>query len=157
MMEEPRDEYWMQHALVLAQAAHQAGEVPIGAVLVREEKIIGEGGNAPISHADPTAHAEMIALRQAAKQIENYRLLDTTLYVTLEPCLMCVGAMVHARIKRVVFGALDPKAGAVVSKIGALDYSFLNHRVKYEGGVLALPCAEILKQFFKEKRLLHKE
>jgi len=147
-----RDEYWMRHALALAEQARQAGEVPVGAVLVLNDEVIGAGFNAPISRHDPTAHAEMIAMRNAAEKIGNYRLVDTTLYVTLEPCSMCAGAVVHARVKRLVFGAHEPKAGAVVSKIAALNHDFLNHQVEHSGGLLAQQCGEILSRFFQERR-----
>lgn len=146
------DDVWMQRALVLARQGALQGEVPVGAVLVLNEEVIGEGYNYPISQQDPTAHAEMVALRAGAKKIGNYRILDATLFVTLEPCLMCAGAMVHARIKRLVYGAHDPKAGAIVSVAQTLDYPFLNHRVDYRGGLLAEECSEVLSQFFKERR-----
>jgi len=119
----------MRHAVRLAHLAESEGEVPVGAVLVKDETVIGEGWNRPIVDNDPTAHAEIMAIRQAGKRVSNYRLLDTTLYVTLEPCLMCVGAIVHARIGRVVFGAKDPKRGAIVSALQLSDLQFLNHQV----------------------------
>jgi tRNA(adenine34) deaminase len=147
-----RDEYGMQQAILLAERARQAGEVPVGAVLMLNDKVIAEGYNSPISQCDPTAHAEIIALRNASKSIHNYRLLNTTLYVTLEPCIMCAGAMVHARIKRLVYGATDPRAGAIVSRAQVLDQSFLNHRIEYAGGLLATECGELLTQFFRERR-----
>lgn len=146
------DQQWMQHALALANTAAQCDEVPVGAVLILGEQKIAEGYNGPISRCDPTAHAEIEVLRRGAAKIGNYRLLDTTLYVTLEPCLMCVGAMVHARIKRLVFGAYDAKAGAVESQLHALDLSYLNHKVDYVGGVLAEECGTILSAFFRAKR-----
>lgn len=146
------DEYGMQQALMLAERARQAGEVPVGAVLMFNDEVIAEGYNCPISTCDPTAHAEIIALRNASKTIHNYRLLDTTLYVTLEPCIMCAGAMVHARIKRLVYGATDPRTGAIVSRAQVLDQSFLNHRVEHSGGLLAAECGELLSQFFRERR-----
>ncbi|MHB1947083.1 MAG: tRNA adenosine(34) deaminase TadA [Gammaproteobacteria bacterium] len=147
-----RDTHWMQHAIQLAQMAAQNQEVPVGAVLVVDDKIVGEGSNRPISQCDPSAHAEMIALRDGAKNINNYRLVNSTLYVTLEPCLMCIGALVHARVKRVVFGAYDPKGGAVESvfQIGGTDK--LNHRVECQGGLLAEQCGMLLSEFFRSKR-----
>lgn len=147
-----RDVYWMQHALRLAEQAEQAGEVPVGAVLVLNDEIIGEGFNRPIGGLDPTAHAEIIAIRHAAERLENYRLPETTLYVTLEPCLMCAGAMVHARIKELVYGAYDKRAGAVVSKAQLLDQPFLNHKVEHRGGLLADQCAHQLSAFFRVRR-----
>ena len=146
------DIYWLEQALILAKRAGHAQEVPVGCVIVQDNKIIGEGYNCPLSSHDPTGHAEIIALRAASKKIENYRLIKSTLYVTLEPCLMCVGAMIHARIDRLVFGAYDPKAGAVGSQVNILELPWLNHKVKYTGGVLAEECGEILKQFFRERR-----
>ena len=146
------DTQWMQHALKLAERAAAAGEVPVGAVLVLDDKIIAEGSNSPIQDCDPTAHAEIKALRSAALSLNNYRLINATLYVTLEPCIMCAGAMVHARIKRLVYGASDPKAGAVQSVAKVLDKPFLNHRVEYQMGLLAQPCGLILSQFFQAKR-----
>jgi tRNA(adenine34) deaminase len=146
------DIFWLRHALQLAEQARTAGEVPVGAVLVREEKIIGEGWNQPISARDPTAHAEIIALRQGAQFLDNYRLLNTTLYVTLEPCAMCAGAMVHARISRLVFGATDPRAGAAGSVFNIIEEKKLNHQVIYLGGVLGAECSALLKNFFQAKR-----
>lgn len=146
------DEFFMQRALALAAQAASANEVPVGAVLVLDNEIIGEGFNSPINHNDPCAHAEILALRQGAAKIGNYRLLNSTLYVTLEPCLMCAGAMVHARIKKLVYGASDPKAGAIMSKSQTLDHAFLNHKVDYAGGLMAQACGEILSQFFRERR-----
>ncbi len=150
---EASDVLLMQHALELASRAAEQGEVPVGAVLVRDGEIIGEGWNAPISRHDPSAHAEIQALRDAGQRVGNYRLPDTTLYVTLEPCVMCAGAIIHARIKRLVFGAYDPKGGAAGSVFDLLpsDERF-NHRVKCEGGVLEQACAEQLKAFFKARR-----
>jgi|SRR3990167_7805714 len=148
-----RDQHWMQKALTLAQYAAKQQEVPVGAMLVTAEGVaIGEGWNQPIMQHDPTAHAEVIALRAAAKHLGNYRLVNTTLYVTLEPCLMCVGALVHARVKRLVFGAVDPKAGAVVSVLRVLDTGKWNHRVDYAGGLMAESCGEILSDFFRARR-----
>ena len=147
-----RDEHWMRHALQLAEHAASKQEVPVGAVLVLNNEVIGEGYNSPITHNDPCAHAEIIALRNGAKTLNNYRLIDTTLYVTLEPCLMCAGAMVHARIKRLIFGANDPKAGVIESVAQMLDFPFLNHRVNYSGGLLAEQCGGVLSKFFRERR-----
>ena len=146
------DLFWMQHALELAKRAESEGEVPVGAVVVYEEQVIGEGWNRPIINNDPTAHAEIMALRNAAKKIENYRLLDTTLYVTLEPCIMCSGAIIHSRVKRVVYGAQDPKAGAVESAFNILGTDCLNHQVNVESGVLATECGQLLSDFFRKRR-----
>ncbi len=142
----------MRRALMLAQHAEQAGEVPVGAVVVVNGEAIGEGWNQPIASHDPSAHAEMLALRAAARQIKNYRLTGATLYVTLEPCAMCAGAMVHARITRVVYGAADPKAGAAGSVFSLLDSNRLNHRAETVGGVLAGECGDLLKRFFQARR-----
>ena len=147
-----QDTRWMQHALALAQKAAAAGEVPVGAVVVREGEVLGEGWNQPISGNDPTAHAEVVALRAAAQQAANYRLTGSTLYVTLEPCLMCTGAMVHARVERLVFGAFDSKRGAAGSQFDAFAAPGLNHRVTVTGGVLADDCAAMLQGFFRERR-----
>lgn len=146
------DTHWMSYALALAAKGEAIGEVPVGAVIVQDEKIIGEGFNQPISSHDPTAHAEIIALRQAAAQIQNYRLVGSTIYVTLEPCTMCVGALVHARIARLVFGTTETKAGAVVSKSRLLDHDYFNHRVDYAGGLMAQQCQHQLSDFFAARR-----
>jgi tRNA(adenine34) deaminase len=146
------DQHWMQLALALAGKAAAAGEVPVGAVLVSDERCIAEGWNQPIGRQDPTAHAEVMALRAAGASQSNYRLPGTTLYVTLEPCLMCVGAIVHARVQRLVFGAHDPKSGAVTSCMPGFDAAGLNHRVEWSGGVLAAECGELLKSFFRSRR-----
>ncbi len=146
------DHHWMQHTLNLAQHAAKQNEVPVGAVVVLDNQIIGEGWNQPISSCDPTAHAEIIALRNAAKKIGNYRLLNTTLYVTIEPCPMCCGAFIHARIKRLVYGAQDPKTGAVSSIFNLLDNPRLNHRVQVTHGLLAEESAALLQQFFSARR-----
>lgn len=143
---------WMCHALSLAQRAQDAGEVPVGAVVVQGEAIIGEGWNQPISAHDPSAHAEMVALRAAGANLRNYRLTNSTLYVTLEPCVMCAGAIIHARIRRVVFGASDPKAGAVSSVYDVLRVPRLNHCVVCEGGLLETECGNLLREFFRAKR-----
>ena len=142
----------MQTALVLAGRAAASGEVPVGAVLVQGESLLAEGWNQPIAAHDPTAHAEVMALRAAGQSLGNYRLADTTLYVTLEPCLMCVGAIVHARIARLVFGAYDPKSGAVTSCMHGFEVPGLNHRVASTGGILADECGALLKQFFRDRR-----
>lgn len=142
----------MQQALLLAEQGAALGEVPVGAVLVREGEIIGRGFNCPISTYDPSAHAEMVAIRDAAMRLQNYRLPGSTLYVTLEPCSMCSGLIVHSRVARVVFGATEPKAGVVVSRGAFFTQDFLNHRVQVEGGVLAQQCSERLSDFFKARR-----
>jgi tRNA(adenine34) deaminase len=149
---EADDAAWMRHALRLAERAEALGEVPIGAVVVRDERFIAEGWNNPIGSHDPTAHAEIVALREAGRAVGNYRLIDATLYVTLEPCVMCMGAISHARIKRLVFGAFDPKRGAVCHALSLSDADFLNHRVAWQGGVLEAECSELLKSFFKARR-----
>ncbi|RNE92437.1 tRNA adenosine(34) deaminase TadA [Marichromatium sp. AB32] len=147
------DEYWMRHALRLAERAAQQGEVPVGAVLVRDGQCIGEGWNRPIADSDPSAHAEIQALRDAGRRLANYRLPETRLYVTLEPCVMCAGAIVHARVGAVVYGATDPKAGACGSVFDLLpsDARF-NHRTECRGGVLAADCGELLRDFFRARR-----
>lgn len=147
-----QDNHWMQQALALAEKARAINEVPVGALIVLNDQVISEGHNQPITQNDPTAHAEIVALRKAAITLNNYRLIDTTLYVTLEPCMMCVGAMIHSRVKRVVFGALEPKAGAIVSRMTLLNQSFLNHQISHTSGILAHECGLILSNFFKEKR-----
>jgi tRNA(adenine34) deaminase len=149
---ESPDRHWMRRAMELALQAARAGEVPVGAVLVKDGQAIGEGWNRPIGAHDPTAHAEIQALRAAARALGNYRLTDTTLYVTLEPCAMCAGAVIHARVKRVVFGAFDPKGGAAGSVFEILGTDKLNHRVEVEGGVLADECGAMLREFFVLKR-----
>jgi len=146
------DEEWMRYALELARQAQATDEVPVGAVVVYEEKIIGRGFNQPISHSDPTAHAEIMALRAAASIQDNYRLPGTTLYVTLEPCMMCAGAMVHARIDRLVYGAADPKTGVIDSHQGVFAEKTVNHKIKVSGGILANECGELLSAFFKARR-----
>lgn len=147
-----QDEYFIQKALLLAKKAESAGEVPVGAVIVCENKIIAEGWNQPIQSHDPSAHAEMVAIRKAAQYLENYRLKNTTLYVTLEPCAMCVGVIIHARIDRLVFGADDPKTGAVKSVFQLLDAAQHNHVARWNGGVCADACTQLLKNFFQQKR-----
>lgn len=146
------DERWMSEALALAECAANIGEVPVGAVVVLNDEIIGRGWNQVITGSDPTAHAEVVALRDAARRVENYRLVGASLYVTIEPCSMCAGAIVHSRIERVVFGTTEPKAGAIVSQNCFFDQSFLNHQVQWQGGVLAERCAERINRFFRERR-----
>jgi tRNA(adenine34) deaminase len=146
------DEAFMRRALELAQLAQQEGEVPVGCVVVLNERILGEGWNRPICAADPTAHAEIQALRAAATAVRNYRLTGATLYVTLEPCVMCVGAMFHARIGRVVFGASDPKTGAAGSMVDLFKNEKLNHHAQLQGGVLASECGALLSRFFASRR-----
>ena len=146
------DEQWMSKALELAQYAATQEEVPVGAVLIYKNEIIGSGWNQPISQNDPSAHAEVIALRAAANSINNYRLIDTTMFVTLEPCVMCVGAMLHARIKRLVFGTSDPKTGAAGSVFNVISDSRHNHAIEVTAGVLQEECVEILQHFFKQRR-----
>jgi tRNA(adenine34) deaminase len=147
------DEKWMRRALELARKAADRKEVPVGAVLVREDKILAEGFNLRESLHTPLGHAELIALQRGSKKLEAWRLINTTLYVTLEPCIMCAGAMVQARISRLVYGATDPKAGAVESLYRICGDSRLNHQIKITSGVLAQECSFILKEFFRKKRL----
>jgi len=146
-----RDSF-MRLALEQARQAASAGEVPVGAVVVMGGEVVGAGYNQPILAQDPTAHAEIVAMRAAARQTRNYRLTGATLYVTVEPCLMCVGAMVHARVGEVVFGALEPKAGAVESTQRAHEHPALNHRLRVTGGVLADECGAVMKEFFEKLR-----
>jgi tRNA(adenine34) deaminase len=148
----PSDAYFMSRALELAREAEKSGEVPVGAVIVKDDEIVGEGWNRPISTNDPTAHAEIVALRAAAQKLNSYRLLDTTLYVTLEPCAMCAGAMVHARVKRLVFAATDPRAGAAGSIFNVVRHDALNHRLHCESGVLSEECSALLRGFFLARR-----
>ena len=148
------DEKWMRLALEEARLAEESGEVPIGAVIVRGEELLAQAHNSPITLNDPSAHAEVLAIRQAASLLGNYRLTGTTLYVTIEPCLMCAGAVLQARIDRVVFGAADPKSGAVISLYRLFDDRRLNHAVTVTEGVLKEGCVEILSGFFRAKRLI---
>ncbi|MDH4584772.1 tRNA adenosine(34) deaminase TadA [Pseudomonas sp. BN415] len=157
IIDRSRDEHFMREALALAQQGAALGEVPVGAVLVKDGEIVGRGFNCPISGHDPSAHAEMVAVRDAASRLENYRLVGSTLYVTLEPCSMCAGLIVHSRITRVVFGATEPKAGVVASRGQFFSQEFLNHRVLVEGGVLAQECSEMLSEFFQARRAARKD
>ena len=143
---------FMDRALALARQAAERGEVPVGAVLVRGGEVLGEGFNQVITASDPTAHAEIVALRDAAKAVDNYRLPRSTLYVTIEPCTMCVGAIVHARVQKLVFGAREPRAGMVCSRGHMLDSDFYNHRVEWQDGVLAQESGDLMTCFFKERR-----
>jgi len=149
---DPADIAFMARALELAREAAAAGEVPVGAVIVKSGDIIAEGWNRPIITNDPTAHAEIVALRAAGLALDTYRLVDTTLYVTLEPCAMCAGAMVHARVRRLVYGATDPRAGAAGSVFNVVQNPALNHRIECSGGVLAEECGTLLRDFFAARR-----
>ena len=146
------DKKWMLHALSLAERSKQEGEVPVGAVIVRDNQLVAEGWNQPIEKHDATAHAEIMAIRAAGIALKNYRLPETTLYVTLEPCTMCAGAMIHARISRVVFGAYDPRTGSAGSAVDVFAGEYHNHKLIVEGGVMADECGQILKDFFRERR-----
>lgn len=152
MNETKGDEEWMQYAMTLALKAQDEGEVPVGAVLVLDNRVIGEGWNRSIGHHDPTAHAEIMALRQGGCAVQNYRLIDATLYVTLEPCVMCAGAMIHSRIRRVVYGAADAKTGAAGSLLDVLRHPGMNHQIEITSGVLAQACSEQLSAFFRYRR-----
>ena len=147
-----KKELLMKEALVQAKKALKKGEVPIGAVAVLGDEIIGRGYNQPITMKDPTAHAEIIALKEASNRLENYRLNEAIIYTTLEPCLMCAGALVHARIKKIIFAAQDTKSGVVVNNGGLIQSEFLNHKVSFEGGILEKEASKLLKDFFLEKR-----
>jgi len=151
------DEKWMRMALKAAKSAADQGEVPVGAVLVKDGSLIAAAGNQPILLHDPTAHAEIRVLRTAAQQFHNYRLPGSTLYVTLEPCLMCIGAIIHARVERLVFGAVDPKTGAVCSLYPIGTDKRLNHPLAITSGILEAECSELLRNFFKEKRKTDKQ
>ncbi|GAA3593825.1 MAG: tRNA adenosine(34) deaminase TadA [Gibbsiella quercinecans] len=151
-MTEHNDEYWMRQALRLALRAQEEGEVPVGALLVLDNQVIGEGWNRPIGRHDPTAHAEIMALRQGGAVLQNYRLLNATLYVTLEPCVMCAGAMIHSRIGRLVYGAADMKTGAAGSLLDILRHPGMNHQLTITAGVLADDCAGMLSAFFRQRR-----
>jgi tRNA(Arg) A34 adenosine deaminase TadA len=152
IIDRSRDQFFMAQALALAAQGAALGEVPVGAVVVQDGEIVGQGFNCPISGSDPSAHAEMVAIRNAAQAAQNYRLPGSTLYVTLEPCSMCAGLIVHARIARVVFGALEPKAGVAQSQGHFFSQGFLNHRLLVEGGVMAEECGAILSEFFRARR-----
>jgi tRNA(adenine34) deaminase len=149
---ESPDIHWMRRALELAQLAAREGEVPVGAVLVKEGELIAEGYNRPIAENDPSGHAEMRALREAGKVMSNYRLPGTTLYVTLEPCPMCAGALIHARVERVVYATADPRTGAAGSVFNILQSEALNHRCTVTAGVLAEECSQLLREFFRSRR-----
>lgn len=151
------DERWMHYALRLARKAYEQGEVPVGAVIVRDGNIIGEGWNRPISNNDPSAHAEIIALRDAGANEDNYRLPGSVMYVTIEPCTMCVGALIHARISKVVYGAVEPKAGAVISRNKLFDHDSVNTVVEHVGGVCEDDCSAIISTFFAERRAQKKQ
>lgn len=151
-MQAELDRQFMQQAIEQAQLAALAGEVPVGAVLVRDGQVISKAFNKPITNHDPSAHAEMLALRQAALAEQNYRLPGTTLYVTLEPCTMCAGAMLHARVDRIVFGAPDPKTGAAGSVMDVFSMKQINHQTTIEGGMMSEECGQLLRNFFKERR-----
>ena len=148
---------FMQMALDLAKQAAALGEVPVGAIVVKDNVVIGRGSNAPIGLHDPTAHAEIMAMREAAAFLGNYRLVDCSLYVTLEPCAMCSGAMQHARIAKLVFGASDPKTGACGSVINLMNEPKLNHHTEVVGGIIALECGAVLSEFFRQRRLVNKQ
>ncbi|WP_040725825.1 tRNA adenosine(34) deaminase TadA [Thiomicrorhabdus sp. Kp2] len=151
-----QDEFWIEYTQKVAAKAEEIGEVPVGAVVVLDNQLIAEGWNQSITNNDPTAHAEIIALKKAGEVLNNYRLIDTTLYVSLEPCPMCAGAMVHARVKRVVFGAYDDKTGAAGSVFNLVDTSQLNHRLSISGGVNKEACATQISRFFQKRRAAHK-
>ena len=151
-----QDEQFMHEALLLAQQAAELGEVPVGAIVVKDGVIVGRGSNAPIGSQDPSAHAEILALRDAAKRLGNYRLVDCSLYVTLEPCAMCAGAIQHARIGQLVFGAKDPKTGACGSVVNLMTEDKLNHHTGVASGVLESECGQLLSDFFKQRRLSKK-
>ncbi|OHT22422.1 tRNA-specific adenosine deaminase [Providencia stuartii] len=151
------DEYWMKRALELAKNAQDAGEIPVGALLVKNNQLVASGWNCSIENHDPTAHAEIMALKQGGQALSNYRLLDTTLYVTLEPCIMCAGAMIHSRISRLVYGAKDFKTGACGSFINIMERPGLNHYLEVTGGVLEESCSTMLSAFFKMRRAQKKE
>jgi len=150
-------EHWMQYAIQLAQKAADQDEVPVGAVIVKDNQLIAEGWNQPIQSHDPSAHAEIMAIRNAGQALNNYRLIDTTMYVTLEPCSMCVGAMIHARVKHLVFGASDLKTGATGSAINLIHNPVHNHKIEVTGGVMEDECRDVLQLFFKLKRERNKK
>lgn len=149
---EDEQEKWMRRALELAREAQDAGEVPVGAVVVRGGELVGEGFNQPLSTHDPSAHAEIMAMRDAGQRLGNYRLSGCDLYVTIEPCVMCTGAMIHARVRQLCFGATEPRSGAIVSHFGLHDRSELNHRMMVRGGVLEVECGTLIRDFFRARR-----
>ena len=146
------DEVWMEQALEQARLAAKEGEVPVGALVIKDGEIVGSGHNRNLLDHDPTAHAEIVALRQAAARLGNHRLTDCEMFVTIEPCAMCAGALIHARLSRLIYGASDPKAGAAGSALQVLNHPSLNHQMEVKSGVLAEKCSEILQAFFREKR-----
>lgn len=150
------DEEFMRRAIELAQQAAAVGEVPVGALVVKDGQVIGEGYNQPITSCDPTGHGEIVAMRNAATALGNYRLSGCDLYVTIEPCTMCVGAMVHARIGKIIFGAREPRAGALESQLRLMDESHYNHSIEWQGGVLAEDCGSLISGFFRAKRAAEK-
>lgn len=152
-MQNNSDEFWMKQAIINARISEKIDEVPVGAVIVKNNEVIGNGYNLMITNNDASAHAEIQALRSAGERLNNYRVVDATLYVTLEPCMMCVGAMVHARLNRVVFGAFDHKTGMVITKDTCFDKDYHNHKIEVQGGILEMECSGLLKDFFKKKRL----
>lgn len=156
LTQEEEDRFWMWHAYQLAERSRAEGEVPVGAVIVHEHKLIAEGWNQPIQNHDPTAHAEIMALRRAGEVLQNYRLVDATLYVTLEPCPMCASALVHARVARVVYAADDFKTGAAKSAFQLMDHPQLNHRIEIVSGVMQEECSQLLSDFFRQRRKEHK-
>jgi tRNA(adenine34) deaminase len=151
------DQKWMEIAITEAKRAASIGEVPIGALLVKENLLLASSCNSPISQCDPTAHAEISVIRSASELMQNYRLPGTTLYVTLEPCIMCIGAIIHARIDRLVFGAYDQKTGTTISKLRSDVFNELNHKVDFSGGVLEKECSDILRDFFSKKRRIKRK
>ncbi|MDO4449353.1 MAG: tRNA adenosine(34) deaminase TadA [Moraxella sp.] len=151
------DKHFMQIALDLAQQGAKLGEVPVGAVVVLDNQIIGQGFNCPISQKDSTAHAEMVAIRQACENLDNYRLMGATLYVTLEPCTMCLGAIIHSRISRVIFGASEPKAGVIISQENFAEKRYFNHYITIEGGLFAERSGRLLQEFFRHRRTLKRQ
>ncbi len=150
------DEEFMRRAIELAQQAAAVGEVPVGALVVKDGQVVGEGYNQPITSCDPTGHGEIVAMRNAATALGNYRLSGCDLYVTIEPCTMCVGAMVHARIGKIIFGAREPRAGALESQLRLMDESHYNHSIEWQGGVLAEDCGSLISGFFRAKRAAEK-
>lgn len=153
MSDSELDVKWMQYAMCLAEKAEAQGEIPVGAVIVKEDKILGEGWNQPITLHDPTAHAEIVAIRNAGQNVENYRLVGSTIYITLEPCPMCAGAIIHSRIARVVYGAQDYKTGAVGSVMNLLEHDSNNHKVDFTSGLLEEHCSHQISAFFKKRRM----